>query len=741
MDNLLLSALSALDVRDLSYQEWMNVGMALQHEGYACAVWDDWSHNDDRYHPGECERKWDSFVSTGVTGGTIVQFAKDQGWMPERTYSATAEALEWNASIGSKDALKIVDDAWVERDEIKPVGEWKPAEQLIRYLEILFDSEDKVGYVTESYKSDNLNKFLPTKGHYDRTAGELISSLKRCNGKIENVVGDYEASCGAWIRFNPLDGNGVKNENVTEYRYALIESDCMPINQQYSLLKALELPIAVLVHSGGKSLHAIVRIGAATYEEYRKRVDYMYEVCKQNGLKLDQQNRNPSRLSRMPGVMRGENHQYIVDTNIGHASYEEWKEFVEAANDSLPDPVCLSDVWGNLPPLAPPLIDGILREGHKMLLAGPSKAGKSYALIELSVAIASGTKWFGWQCHQGKVMYVNLELDTASGYRRFENVIDTLGLTPETVIPNIDIWNLRGKAEPMDVLAPKLIRRCLKRGYKAVIIDPIYKVITGDENAADQMSKFCNQFDRIASDLKCAVIYCHHHSKGAQGGKKSMDRASGSGVFARDPDALIDMTQLTIPEKTMDAIEDIAGKEVLEQYLDKAAPEWRNKAEYGDTSSYTNMVAFMRKIGISEALTGIATTRAIAAQEKALMRTAWRIEGTLREFPSFKPKNLWFNHPVHVEDFFDDLKEAEIEGSKEAAWMENFPKKKTPEEAKEDRTTGIDTAFEACAVNGKVTLQTLSEYLGCTVKTVRNRAKEHGGFWVEDGVVGRKNEA
>ena len=69
----------------------------------------------------------------------------------------------------------------------------------------------------------------------------------------------------------------------------------------------------------------------------------------------------------------------------------------------------------------------------------------------------------------------------------------------------------------------------------AVIIDPIYKVITGDENSADQMAHFCNQFDKICTELGCAVIYCHHHSKGNQGFKKSMDRASGSGVFARDP--------------------------------------------------------------------------------------------------------------------------------------------------------------------------------------------------------------
>ena len=84
----------------------------------------------------------------------------------------------------------------------------------------------------------------------------------------------------------------------------------------------------------------------------------------------------------------------------------------------------------------------------------------------------------------------------------------------------------------MDKLAPKLIRRAAKKNYIAIIIDPIYKVITGDENSADQMANFCNQFDKVCTELGCAVIYCHHHSKGSQGGKRAMDRASGSGAVS-----------------------------------------------------------------------------------------------------------------------------------------------------------------------------------------------------------------
>lgn len=179
-----------------------------------------------------------------------------------------------------------------------------------------------------------------------------------------------------------------------------------------------------------------------------------------------------------------------------------------------------------------------------MLLAGPSKAGKSFALIELCISLAEGRPWLGqFPCAQGKVLYINLELDRASCLHRFKDVYTALSYPPDNLM-NIDIWNLRGASVPMDKLAPKLIRRAQKKGYTAVVLDPIYKVITGDENSADQMAKFCNQFDLVCRALDCAVIYCHHHSKGAQGGKRSMDRASGSGVFARDPDAMLDMTEL-----------------------------------------------------------------------------------------------------------------------------------------------------------------------------------------------------
>ena len=54
----LIELLEYVDPSMLNYQEWINVGMALKHEGYTAFDWDTWSQRDSsRYHSGECFKK------------------------------------------------------------------------------------------------------------------------------------------------------------------------------------------------------------------------------------------------------------------------------------------------------------------------------------------------------------------------------------------------------------------------------------------------------------------------------------------------------------------------------------------------------------------------------------------------------------------------------------------------------------------------------------------------------------
>lgn len=603
MENI-LSALKSIDVASLTRSDWIAVGMALKEEGYPCSIWDDWSQNDVRYKAGECERKWESFHGSAapVTGGTIIQMAKDRGWSP---YGEDG-CMSWD------DAIEYDGDGFTGFTQ----SPWNPVTDLITYLSILFSDSDLVSYVTGDVWQDAGGKWFPSKGTYDRTAAELIASLKKHPDDIGATIGDWKEEAGAWIRFNPVDGGGVKNDNVTSFRYCLVESDTLPIAEQDALFRKLELPIAALVHSGGKSLHAIVHIDASDYSEYRKRVEFLYDFLEKHNVVIDKQNRNPSRLSRMPGVTRNGNRQYLVGTNIGRKSWVDWLDYAEGISDELPDMETLDKYKDDPPVLPEELITGVLRRGHKMLISGSSKAGKSFLLMELCIAIAEGSPWLGFPCKKGRVLYVNLEIDPASCIMRFIRIYEALKLDMRSA-ESIVIWNLRGHAIPLDKLVPKLIRRVKDQHFDAIIIDPIYKVITGDENNASEMGAFCNQFDKICTETGCSTIYCHHHSKGTQGSKRAIDRASGSGVFARDPDAQLDMIQLDLSE------------------------DMKNNVREGHA-------------------------------------TAWRLESSLREFENIEPVNFWFEYPVHRVDTSGELEKAYAEGSPESN-LSKSSKRTTPD--------------------------------------------------------------
>lgn len=245
-----------------------------------------------------------------------------------------------------------------------------------------------------------------------------------------------------------------------------------------------------------------------------------------------------------------------------------------------------------LPELPPEVIEGVIRRGGKLLVSGASKSGKSYLLIELGVAVACGARWVGLGCAKGRVLYLNLEIQEPQFMHRVFRVCEKTGADLADVRANLDIANLRGKFSSIEALVEELLDSFKPGDYDLVIVDPAYKVQSGCENDADAITAFCGELDRLAEGLRCTIAYSHHHSKGAQGGKNAEDRASGSGVFARDADALIDMTELEWDENVQET------KELL---------RWHDA-------------------------------------------TPFRLEFVLRDFKAPKPKDIWFRYPVHEED-------------------------------------------------------------------------------------------
>jgi archaellum biogenesis ATPase FlaH len=198
------------------------------------------------------------------------------------------------------------------------------------------------------------------------------------------------------------------------------------------------------------------------------------------------------------------------------------------------------------PPLKPPIINGFLREGEAMLISGSPKAGKSFLICQLALAVASGTEWIGQDCKQKKVLYIDAELPTEVAlnrmhdiWRKMDNIIPVF---PET----LDIKSTKSKSVTLSDVADDIEHDPDR--YGLVIIDPLYMFINSDQNDNAQMKKEMEQIQRIYA-TGAAVIVNHHMTKGMQNGKMSIDRASGAGVISRFFDSILTLNLLQ-PEPT-----------------------------------------------------------------------------------------------------------------------------------------------------------------------------------------------
>ena len=706
---------------ECDHETWVKVGMALKAEGLPFHIFDEWSAQDMR--PGQyqgsdyTEMVWNSFNREGITGATLTMLAKENGYVPKG--STYTEGDGWDA---------VVIDDYEERirpkASLNPMA--KPPRQIVTFLETLFKADEFPNVITSSFADDS-GKYHPHGiGLINFTTEYYINSIRRYEDQPEDLwfnstFGQYDHGGGVWIRVNPCSGKlrpgqqAISDSDITRLDYALIECDSLPINEQLEKIKELELPYKTLVYSGGKSVHALVRIDALSIGDYKERVKWMFKYCAEHGFPVDEQNSNPSRMTRLPGVDRGNERQSLLDVNPNAMSYDQWKKLSIARDESEKLPMePFSETANNLPPMAEPIIDGILRCGHKMIVSGPSKAGKSFFLISLAIAIAEGADHPLGKCRQGRVLYLNFEVDRPSFLHRIADVYDAMGI-PMAHPDNLFVMNLRGRTEPLDVLAPKLSFLLQKKHFDMVIVDPIYKIMTGDENNASDMGKFSNYFDALARDGHCAIAYCHHHSKGSQAQKSAIDRASGSGVFARDPDAIVDLTEVDVTDRDRERI----GQKLLERLndrwlhktgqwenLEKVHPDWLAN-ENSKSDALTQHLELFPDLK-SEYEDEFEHIASIASAN------AYRMSIVLREFASPPDKNVFFAYPVHVEDTTGILEKCFLGGDNSVEKMN-----KIKSENKEDKYSEIFDWYEGQREEGYlVKIQDVADEFGISKRSV-----------------------
>jgi hypothetical protein len=201
-----------------------------------------------------------------------------------------------------------------------------------------------------------------------------------------------------------------------------------------------------------------------------------------------------------------------------------------------------SEIFGDPDPRPALLIDGLLHQGCKMVLAGTSKSSKTWTLLEMGLSVAAGEPWWGHRTCKAHVLYVNFELPR---WQVHERLAALYAARPEldAVGAGLFLLNLRGMATDLTSLRPELEKAVDDREFGLIIVDPAYKLLGDrDENSNSDITSLMNEFERFSERTGAAVVIAHHFAKGDASGKYAMDRMSGAGAWARDPDAIMVMT-------------------------------------------------------------------------------------------------------------------------------------------------------------------------------------------------------
>ena len=134
-------------------------------------------------------------------------------------------------------------------------------------------------------------------------------------------------------------------------------------------------------------------------------------------------------------------------------------------------------------------------------------------------------------------MLVNLEITPEHFHRRLVNMMLALGVLPDDIGDRLLVLNGRGH----EILLGQIERMVHERAVELLILDPVYKLLPGDESDQTGVKALLKQIDRICTRTGAATFYAHHAGKGEAGDRQTIDRASGSGVLARDYDAQISL--------------------------------------------------------------------------------------------------------------------------------------------------------------------------------------------------------
>lgn len=209
----------------------------------------------------------------------------------------------------------------------------------------------------------------------------------------------------------------------------------------------------------------------------------------------------------------------------------------------LPTTVNAATLLESEPPEPDQIMEDTFDAGDKIAIIASSKLRKTFFLLQMLLSIAAGRPFLSWHISKPRrILHVQFEIQDHHYHRRVKRMSKATGITSADLGDRFNILNARGLNIAGQDGIEKIGLIAAAINPEIISFDPLYKVATGAENAAEDLKGILNCFDKLAKKTGAAILYVHHDTKGNSGDRDVRDRGAGSNVLGRDYDAAITLT-------------------------------------------------------------------------------------------------------------------------------------------------------------------------------------------------------
>lgn len=377
-----------------------------------------------------------------------------------------------------------------------------------------FKDEDVIRITNEAGQTEDGKWFPVTKGIFLKRSEWLARFFGADATGKEFFAGKPQ---GAWASPNPFkDGEMDGTDNsVATFRHVLVEFDHLKKEEQVAIFHQSNLPITALIDSGGKSVHAWVRVDATSRHEWDERRQAVYDFLADH--EPDQQNKNPSRWSRLGGVMRGDKEQRIMALNIGQPDWEAWVSWKDGQD--LPQPITTDFLAGYDINHDPNHVIGHGRwlcRGGSLLITGQAGIGKSSFTMQMACSFALGRELFGIPVkHPLRVGVIQAENDDGDLASAFQGVTSAMNLTHgdrDTLKENLLFYTETVRTG--EAFAEMVRKIVVRNRLDFLVCDPLLSYVGGDLSKQEVASNFLrNLIQPILKDTGVIICFVHHEGK------------------------------------------------------------------------------------------------------------------------------------------------------------------------------------------------------------------------------------